>query len=292
MRAAKEQRIRWTTSQLAWACGLVCAAFVVTAPAWIDTFRLGWKDEEAGYVLIAPFVVAWLVWVRRARLAYCQPGGAWIGNLLILCGWLMWSYGYRKSAPTLWHGGPVLVVAGALVSVTGKDMLRKMLPAFGALLFLIPITPTRRQIIAAPLERYASTWTQAACELLGLHVAQHGNLLSVNGVNVEVAEACNGMRQVVTFWLVSYVIAFGQPLRWYIRLLMLAAVPVIAIGSNVARLVPTVWMYSYGATPTAHAFHDFAGWAMLVVAFACLYALVLLLRWALIPIQHFQTVAC
>jgi exosortase len=291
VRTPFDARIRWNASRLIWAAVLAGAAVLVTYSAWIDTFRLAMKDEEVSYVLISPLVAAWLAWVRRFRLAYCRPGGEWMGTLLIAVGWAMWSYGYRKSAPTLWHGGPVLIAIGAVICATGIDLVRKMLPAFISLLFLIPVTPTRRQIIAAPLERYASSWTQSACEITGLHVLQHGNLLSVNGVDVEVAEACNGMRQVITFWLVSYIVAFGQPLRWHVRLFILAAVPVVAVISNVIRLVPTVWMYSYGANTAAHVFHDVAGWAMLIIAFASLYALVGLMRWILIPIRHFQSVA-
>jgi len=265
---------------------------LVTFSAWRDGFSLAMKDEEVSYVLLAPLVALWLAWVRRGRLRYCRPGGQWIGTLCILVGWAMFSIGYRRSVPTFWHLGPILVAIGAIVSVCGIDLVWKLRPAFVALLFMIPMTPTRRQIIAAPLERYASNWTRSACEMTGLQVTQHGNLLTVNGVNVEVAEACNGMRQVITFWVVSYIVAFGQPLRWYVRLLILAAVPLVAIGSNVVRLVPTVWMYSYGASESAHVFHDFAGWLMLFVAFGLLYALVALLRWVLIPIRHFQTVAC
>jgi len=263
----------------------------VTSTAWMEAFRLSLKDEEMGYVLIAPLFIAWLVWVRRERLRYCRPGGGWVGVVFMALGWFLWSYGYRRSALTFWYAGPVLIAAGAFLSVVGKDVLLKFLPAFVALLFLVPITPRRRQIIAAPMENYAAGCTQTVCELLGVHVVRYGNLLSVNGTDVEVAEACNGMRQVITFWLVCYVLAFSQPLRGYIRVLLLLAAPVVAIGSNVVRLVPTVWVYSFGAGQAAERFHDAAGWAMLVVAFGFVLGMIAALRWAMVPIRHFQLAA-
>ena len=84
-------------------------------------------------------------------------------------------------------------------------------------------------------------------EVIGLDVIRNGNLLTVNGMDVAVVEACNGMRMVFTLFLASYVFAFVTPLRGYVRFLILAACPLTAVICNVIRLVPTVWMFGlYG----------------------------------------------
>jgi exosortase len=290
MRATPNERIRWRWWHWVLAGALVGGSILVTFSAWRDAIELASKDEEAQYILVAPVLAAWLAWVRRARLRYCRPGGQGWGLALMAAGWSLWSWGYRHSAPTFFHLGPVLMAIGALLSVTGSDLLFKFLPAVAALCFMVPLTPTRRHIIAAPMERYAAAWTQAVCGLLGLHVRRYGNLLNVNGNEVEVAEACNGMRQVVTFWMVSYAMAFSRPFRWYARLMTLLLVPAVAVASNVARLVPTVWVYSYGAGETAQRFHDVAGWVMLVIASSFLYAVLAALRWAMVPLRRFQFV--
>jgi exosortase len=288
MRADCDERARYGRGHLLLAAGLLTGAVAADGSAWADIVRLGLKDEESQYVLLAPLVIIWLAWVRRSRLVYCRPGNRSIGVVMMAVGWAAWSIGYRRSVPTLWHGGPVLTGLGAIVSVLGADVLRHFLPAVLALLFLIPITPTRRQIISAPMEAYAASWTQATCQLLGLNVTRSGNLLSVNGVSVEVAEACNGMRQVVTFWLVSYVLLFSRAFRWYARVAGLLAVPVVAIAINVVRLVPTVWVYSYGGGVAAERFHDMAGWIMLLLAMGLGYAVVGALAWATVPLRRYQ----
>ena len=105
-------------------------------------------------------------------------------------------------------------------------------------------------------------------------------------VEVEIAEACNGMRMVFALVLVSFTFAFGTPLRWYVRLLVVAASPVSAIFCNLVRLVPTVWLFGYHPS-VANGFHDYSGWLMLPIAFLLLMAIVRLLRWALLPIAKF-----
>jgi len=289
MRATIDQRQRLKAKHWLLAGALAVIALALTSNAVLDTVRLSLHDEETQYVLLSPFFIAWLVWARRFRLAYCRRGGGWVGAVMLALGWLAWSLGYRRSIPTLWFGGPVLMAAGAFVSVAGFDVMRKLSPAFFALAFVVPITPVRRQIIAAPMERYAAQWTQGACEeLLGLHVDRHGSLLSVNGTEVEVAEACSGIRSIITFFLLCYVISFSQPWRWYVRALILLAIPVVAIVSNVARLVPTVWMYSHGAGETADRFHAMMGWIMLLLAFAVLSGIVALLRFVGVPVRRFD----
>ncbi len=287
-RRCSVERVRWTRGQWLLALGLVLASVLVTFRGWVETLHLVLSDEEVQYVLIAPIFIFWLVWVRRARLAYCRLRHRWIGPVMMGCGWAAWITGYCYSVPTAMHCGPIMLAVGALVSVVGTDVLRKFAPAVLALAFLIPITPTRRQIIAAPMERYAAQWTQETCQLLGMDVKREGNLLSIHGTQVEVAEACNGMRQLIAFWMISYTLAFSQPLRWYMRVLILLLVPVLAIVSNVMRLVPTVWAYSFGANETAHRVHDAMGWLMLALAFAIIYGTLWALRWAMVPIQHFQ----
>lgn len=282
------RRVPWPESRWIFAWIMVVASVLITRSAWIDMFKLAWTDDECQYVVLAPFVTAWLVWIRRWRLPYCKLWGRWVGLVIMIPGAWLWFWGYQHSAATFWYGGPVLVAAGAFISVVGADVLQKFLPAFASLMFLVPLTPTRRHIIAGPMEHYAAQWTQQCCQFFGLNVLQQGNLLTVNGTQVEVAEACSGIRQLVTFWLVSYLLAFSRPLRWYSRMLILLFVPVVAIVSNVVRLVPTVWIYSYGAGATAERFHDAAGWVMLIVAFVFIEMSVGFARWLGIPIQRFQ----
>ena len=108
------------------------------------------------------------------------------------------------------------------------------------------------------------------------------------GVDRPVASTASDRLVVVAFGLVSYAMSFGRPLRWYARLLILLAVPLVAIGCNVLRLIPTVWVYSRGDGSSAQRFHDIAGWVTLALAWVMLLALLAALRWAMVPIRWFQ----
>lgn len=284
-------RLRYRNGWTVWHAGaavvMVAACVAVASNAWADLATLGYKDEESSHVMLVPLVVGWLVWVRRQRFRTCEPNGRWVGTLLLGIGWLMWSIGYRRQIQIAWHSGAVLMAIGGLLTVLGRDVFVRFLPAFVALAFLVPVPATLRQYIAIPLQHTTARFTQNVAEVLGMAVVRQGNLLSLNGTEVAIAEACNGMRLVFTLFLACYVFAFVTPLRAYVRVIVLAASPLIAIVANVVRLVPTVWMFGHTSPSVAEQFHTLSGWVMLVAAFLVLMGIVKMLRWALVPVARF-----
>lgn len=281
----------WTVWHVCAAVAMVAACVAVAGNAWADLATIGFKDEESSHVMLVPMVVIWLVWVRRQRIRICQPTGRWIGTVALAIGWVMWSVGYRRQIQLAWHGGAVLMAVGGLLTVLGRDVLIKFFPAFVALAFLAPVPATLRQYIAIPLQHTTARFTQNVAEVLGMQVIRQGNLLSLNGTEVAIAEACNGMRLVFTLFLACYVFAFVTPLRTYVRMTVLAASPLIAIVANVIRLVPTVWMFGHTSPSVAEQFHTFSGWVMLVAAFLALMGIVKMLRWSLVPVTRFTLAA-
>lgn len=252
---------------------------------WDSTFPyVGIRDEEASHVLLVPIIVFWLVWIRRRRFRKCRPVGTWIGPLILAIGGATSVYGYHQGIQSFWHGGAVLVLVGALLSILGKEVLVNFLPAFLVLVFLVPVPGRIRQQIAIPMQSATAVITQQVFDIMGVSVDRSGNLLSINGTPVTIAEACNGMRMVFALFLCSYAFAFGTPLRWYARLIIVIGSPISAIVCNVIRLIPTLWFYGHSSLAWASAFHDLAGWFMLPIAFVLLLSIVGILKWALIPI--------
>jgi exosortase len=278
----------WRPWHVAALVALVAAALVATAPAWRDIAMIASQDEEASHIFLVPVAVAWMFWVRRMRLRYSPPAGTLIGPPIVAIGWLAYMFGYNHGVQSAHHGGAVLVLVGCILSVVGTNVLARFLPAFAVLLFLIPVPGRIRQELAAPLQTATAASAQAVLEIIGVPVERSVNVLSINGQEVAVAEACNGMRMVFALILVSYTFAYSMPLRNSVRALVLIASPLAAVVCNVVRLIPTVWLYGYSDRASADRFHDFSGWFMLPIAFLLLLGVVRTLRWALIPVARFN----
>ena len=267
---------------------LVAWVLFLTWDAWCDMIATGWRDEEASHVLLVPVIMIWTAWVRRRRLRLWAPGGSWVGAVVLGVGTAVWWYGDFHQYLTLWHGGSVAMLAGAVLLVGGTGLLVHFAPVFGVMLFFVPPQAIVRQHISVPLQTLTAQLTEQVCVVLGLDVIRHGNVLVTNGTSVAVAEGCNGMRMVFTLLCVAYAYAFTTPLYTYARLIILMASPVLAIVCNLVRLVPTVWIFGKYDPSTAQRFHDLSGWAMLLVAYLLLSSIVGVLKWAELPVSPFR----
>jgi exosortase len=111
-------------------------------------------------------------------------------------------------------------------------------------------------------------------------VLREGNILQLPTRDLEVAQACSGIRSLVSLIMLAIVLGYFTERRTGARVLIaLAAVP-IAIAANAARVAGT-GLASELISPAAAEgfFHTFSGWLVFVVAFAGLMLTQRLIGW-------------
>jgi exosortase len=279
---------RLTQWHLAAAALLGALGVLATWEAWLDIYTLASKDEEYSHIFLVPIVALAMVAVRRMRMRHCRPSGMIVGVILVALGWMSWSYGYYHARQALWHAGAVIIVLGCMLSVLGKNVIFRFFPAIAVLVFLVPVPGRLRQQIALPLQAWTARTAQTGLEICGVETEVSGNTLSINGRPVTVAEACNGLRMVFPLLLVSYAFSFALPLRNSVRFFVLLASPLVAIFCNVLRTLPTIWLYGNKSRDIADAFHEWSGWAMLLISFLLLLGIIKALKWAMLPLTRFH----
>jgi exosortase len=268
--------------------------FVYPRGGWIGLVlvAIGWAVSSYGYSYTsspwAPVMrpVLWIAYSAADTLAHLLTFGKVQVDFLSHL---------DEANQTLWHSGSVLLVCGCVLTVAGRDALARFLPAWMILVFLVPVPGMIRQPIALPLQEGLAAVTQVIFEVLEYPIDRSGNKLVINGVEVAVAEACNGMRMVFALVLVSFAFAFAHPLKGPVRLLIIAASPLSAMVCNILRMIPTVLIYGQSRQPIlgidghvfAEQFHNIAGWVMLVIAFMILLGILRVLQWALVPVTRY-----
>jgi exosortase len=278
---------RLTLAHVGAAIFMATLGVLATLPAWRDIYQIASNDEENSHIFLVPVVALYLIWVRRMRLRHCRPNGRIVGPAIVAVGWALGSFGFYRGIQAFWHGGAVLVVLGCTLSVLGKNVIFRFFPAMVLLVFLVPPPARIRLAIAAPLEDWTATISEKVLDVFGvMNTEVNGNVFSINGQPVTIAEACNGLRMVFSLIMVCFAFCFALPLRNFVRILILAASPLAAMFCNLLRILMTLLMYGY---EPAHAetFHNYAGWAMLFVAFLMLYGIIRVLQWAMIPVNQY-----
>jgi exosortase len=140
------------------------------------------------------------------------------------------------------------------------------------LLLAIPIPTIIFNQITFPLQLLASQMASAILPVLGVPTLQEGNVIQLPVMKLEVAEACSGIRSLMSlFTLAVFYGYFLEKTTGRRVLLALASIP-IAVAANVARIVGTGLCVQYWDPEKALGFfHEFSGWVMFVVSLGLLY---------------------
>jgi exosortase D (VPLPA-CTERM-specific) len=135
------------------------------------------------------------------------------------------------------------------------------------LLLAIPIPAIIFNQIALPLQLLASRFGVFAISACQIPVLREGNVIVLATTSLEVAEACSGIRSLVSLLTLAVIGGYlaGSPM-WIRWVLAAASVP-IAIFANGIRVTGTaIAAHFLGAEAALGFFHTFSGWLVFLVA--------------------------
>jgi exosortase len=126
-------------------------------------------------------------------------------------------------------------------------------------------------MLARPMQNVATTASTFLLQVLGEPALAEGNVILINEVELNIVEACSGLRMLVIFFALStaVVLIVRRPV-WEKAIIVLSAIP-IALVSNVLRITLTGVLHDAVDDRWAHGvFHDLAGWLMMPLALVLL----------------------
>lgn len=256
------------------AVALIGAAIVVVYSPIISSLVRQWASDEnySHGFLIVPFA-AWFVWQQRERLARTplSPSNA---GLVVVCGSLVLLLaGLLGAELFLTRISLIGILAGAVLFLCGWRWLRVVSFPIAFLVLAVPLPAVLFNQIAFPLQLLASRAGESVLNVAGVPVLREGNILVLPTTTLEVAQACSGIRSLISLLTLGVILGkVREPRRWARVVLALLTLPV-AIAANAARVAGTGLAASYvGARAAEGFFHTFSGWLMFVVAFALLIA--------------------
>jgi exosortase len=233
-----------------------------------------WQIEDFSHGFLVPPFATYVLWRKRSRLLATEIAPDWSGVVLVFFGLLVLLLGVYGSELFLSRISLIMVLAGLALGFGGRKLLAEMRFALLVLLLAIPIPAIVFAHITLPLQILASQLASALLPLFGVPVLREGNVIQLPAMSLEVAEACSGIRSLMSLLTLS--IFYGYFLErpmWRRVALALASVP-IAIAANAVRLLGTGLCVQYWDPDKAEGFfHEFQGWVMFLVSLTCLVAL-------------------
>ncbi len=99
-------------------------------------------------------------------------------------------------------------VVGSLLFLFGWQRLRTLMFPLAFLLLMIPIPAIIFNQIAFPLQLLASRFGETAMGMANVPVLREGNVLILANTTLEVAEACSGIRSLVSLLTLAIVLGY------------------------------------------------------------------------------------
>ena len=253
---------------------LACLTLWVYAPVLGRLAHQWWNDPNFSHGFLVPIFSAYVLWQDREKLRRVPRAPSWWGLALLLFSLSTLILGVFGAELFLSRFSLLLLIAGTVIFLSGWQMLRAVLFPLAFLALMIPIPTIILNQITFPLQIFASKVSATLLPLLGVPVLREGNIINLPAMPLEVADACSGIRSLLSLLSLSVMYGYLLESRISVRfVLALAAIP-IAVAANALRIVGTGLLVQYWDPAKAEGFfHQFSGWLIFVVSLLMLFAL-------------------
>jgi len=259
---------------------LLIGAFFFLFAGTLEGMVHQWStDDNYSHGFIIPFFSAYLVWSSWNRLRSVPIWGSWTGLGVILVGLLGYLAGLAAEIEFVSRVAMLLVLGGILLFCFGRDFFRQTWFPYLFLFFMVPLPYVLYDNIAFPLKLFISKWSVAVVQIMGIPVTRDGNIIHLVNTSLQVADACSGIRSIVSLFALGVALAWFTQRGWVKKVLLISLVIPIAVLANGFRVIGTAALASRFGPEVAQGFyHEFAGLAIFGAAFSMLLLAAILLR--------------
>jgi exosortase len=227
-------------------------------------------DENMGHGFFVPIISGYIVWQRRETLLGTPTNPNKWGLVMVI--WaalqaLMATLGAELFTARLSF---LIALVGTILYLGGTEWVKKLAFPLLLLLFMIPIPSIIYAQLTLRLQMLASQLGEIMIGWMGIPVLRSGNTLQLPSQTLDIAEACSGIRSLLSLGFLSLVYAYFTDKRVWMRWALLVATIPIAIGANGVRVAVTGLLSEINTKFAQGAYHEMEGYIVFVVALAAL----------------------
>jgi len=227
-----------------------------------------WSDQpEYSYGILIPILSVFLIWRRRDQLRGLPFTGSWYGLALVAAGLVLRLVGTLSTMPALVHYAMLLVLYGLVLALTGPAVFRRLLMPLFILVFMVPLPPFLSSQLSAQLQLVSSQLAAMVIRAVGISVFLAGNVIDLGTYQLEVAEACSGLRYLFPLMTLAFMIAyaFGGPF-WKRALVFLSSIPITVFMNSLRIGIVAITVELWGNKMAEGVLHEFEGWVVFMIS--------------------------
>lgn len=269
-------RLRLTSPAYVVLAFAIAATLVSFAPFFYEVFDLRTLAPDSGFGIVLPFVSLFLIWRQRDQLRGIPICGSWYGLLLVAAGLALRAIGAFSTMSTVVRYGFLLVLYGLVLSFTGPKLFRRLGAPLAILIFMVPLPMYLTGMLTLDLQLISSIIGVWIIRAFGISVFLEGNVVDLGTLQLEVAEACSGLRYLLPLMVLALIIAYlyrGE--AWKRITIFILSVPITVLMNSIRIGFIGITVEYWGKRMAEGVLHDFEGWlvfmfsvgAVLMVAF-------------------------
>jgi exosortase len=250
---------------------MLACVMLVYANTFVALARNWWIDENYSHGLLLPFALGFLIHQERPNWKKIPNKPSSVGLVLVVLSQVVALTGYLGAELFLQRVSFAILACGVVLFIYGWQKLREVALLVLLYLLAVPLPAIIFNQIALPLQLFASTVSEKVLSALNVPVFREGNVLELPNITLSVAEACSGIRSLMSLITLAVMLAYFLPLRWGWRLVFVISAIPVAILSNSMRVAGTgILARHWGEAAAQGFFHSFSGWLIFIVALALL----------------------
>jgi exosortase D (VPLPA-CTERM-specific) len=240
--------------------------------AGLDLMVTWWERDEYNHGYMIPLVALFLVWQKANELPAAMSQGSWWGFLFVITGLALWLLGEVSSIYTIIQYGWLLTFSGLVFALAGRRGMAYLWPALAYLFFMIPLPNFLYNNLSSQLQQISSVMGVAVIRWFDISVYLEGNVIDLGALQLQVAEACNGLRYLFPLMSFGFLIAYlyRGPL-WHKAIIFLSTVPITVLMNSLRIGLIGVSVEYWGIEMAEGVLHDFEGWVVFMACLAVLF---------------------
>ena len=270
--------------------GLVLMSLLVVAGAFVlqyytDFGRLlqKWDSEDFSYCYLVPLLFVYLVFSKWQTLKKIEIAPSYSGIPVLLLAGVLQFVGWIGSLQTLAFMSIWVSLIGLALLTLGARVVKALSFPFVVLAFIVPLPPFLNNLFTFNLKLISSALAVEMMQLAGLSVFRAGNIIDIGVTQLQVVDACSGLRYVYPLFLMGLMSAYLFHKRWWQRIIIIFGTVPISILANAVRIAVTGYLSVHVSQALADGFfHGFSGWLVFLVSFVFL----ALLSWLLNSVKR------
>lgn len=253
------------------ALALLTAALVWLLAPLLGPLAAVWQaSPHYAHGPVVPLLALWLVWQRHDADMPMQRRPLF-GVMCIGIGAVLFVTGWRAFGETAALWTSIGMLWGIVCLVGGRSLLTVYAPAVAYLLFAVPLPWRVEQPVMLALQHTATVTAAFLAQLLGWQAVAVGNVIHIQQQQVGVAEACSGIRILLTLFAITTAgLLMTRRSTSRIVFILLLVVPVALLTNTLRILVVTLAVGSSAVPVHVERLHTIAGWCMMPLGLALL----------------------